>query len=182
MAYASNIITLNRHNLMNNSTKMVIFLYHKTKKTATFAEQGSVKGVHDYQEYPAIRTLPSIGPNEPYTQTIKFKLFQYGWFGITNDITTPHGFPGYTNSAWMIRICDGGSWHNDIADAVGTHKTGDLTNQTVVMKYDPSVKQLTVIWSGNKYNYSHKDMPTDCAYFIFSFASGRVTIFDAQEK
>eukprot|EP01083_Nonionella_stella_P165956 553512_1 len=159
------------------------FILSDDKKTATFAKVG-LPGVHDYQRYPACRVSQPIDTSDILTQSITFKLFQYGWFGIGSDSVVPHGFPGYTDSGWMIRVSNGGSWYNDVGNAFGHHPLANLTNERVTMEYNPDTKQLTVITrTGQRNLYTHEHMPpSGKAYFVFTMASGKVQIFDNERE
>ena len=157
------------------------YILSNDKRTATFAK-GGLPGIHDYGSYPAIKIARPIIASDAKSQMVKFRFEQYGWFGIGSDSLVPHGFPGYTDSGWMIRITDGQSWHKDVSAAMGFNHIENMINEQITMKYNPSSKQLTVITTENKqYHYTHKDMPTSGkAYFVFTMASGKVQLFDTE--
>eukprot|EP01083_Nonionella_stella_P111911 328607_1 len=141
------------------------------KKKAVIAKSGS---------YPVCRISKAIDINDIKSQTVKFKMCEYGWFGIGNSKVATNKFPGYTKFGWMIRISDGGSYSNNVHNAVGSHQTGDMTNKVISIKYVPDTKQLTVtVPDGQEFVYSNQEMPgTNEGYFVFSKCNGSVEILD----
>eukprot|EP01116_Phalansterium_solitarium_P012416 TRINITY_DN28678_c0_g1_i1.p1 TRINITY_DN28678_c0_g1~~TRINITY_DN28678_c0_g1_i1.p1 ORF type:complete len:257 (+),score=21.56 TRINITY_DN28678_c0_g1_i1:82-852(+) len=160
---------LNRNNRFDPEWSGNYFTVSADRMRATFQRGSDVIVVSDYHLYPAVRCSGNVS----HGGSVKFRMPQYGWFGVGTDQCPPDGFPGYLPSGFMVRIT-GGAHHN-------THTvdcdTPNLTGKIVTMTYVPEGHQLLVASEGNQWTVPLGTFPQP-AFFVFSIATGQVTLIE----